>query len=258
MENVPPVFDIYLNGLPATIRTIEVSFEDPADPDEPRAYNVIAEALEASKKGKTAEERHVGVLRLGEHPVGAVVTVPEEPISIGYLVVDVVSVSCRAGKEGADSVMEMFAVLKRSADLVDGRRLLAPSVGDPEDGDALLKALKRASPPWTSVPSAAGYMYGPTCKDGALQLTPTRAMVVSLPADAGARQRPVKSVMSGAELGPNVRQIVDLDPPAKTLKEVWKRTDCGWGNRHETWVPFVRIAGTKNWLRCDSYLAHCF
>ena len=258
MENVHPVFDIFLNGVPVSIRVVEVSFEDPADPDDPKAHEIIAEALEESKKGKTAEERHVGVLRLGESPVGAVVTAPEDPISIGYLVVDVVSVSCRDGKAGVDAAMGMFAVLKRAADLVDGRRLLVPSVGDPDDGDALLAALKRAAPAWTPVPSAGGYVYGPLPGEhGALQLTPTRAMLVSLPADPSARPKPAKSIVSGAELGPYVRQIAELDPPAKTLKEVWRRTNCGFGNKHENWVPFLRISGTKNWLRADSYAGHC-
>ena len=265
MENVPPAFDVFMDGVPIPVRVIEVSLEDPADPDEPGAHRVVAEALEESKKGKTETERHVGVLKPGgEYPVGAVLAVPEEPASLpGYRSVDVVSVSCRGGKGGAESALEMFAMLKRAADLVDGRRLTVPSVVDHPEGDgaddgALANALRRSYPTWTPVPGGGRYVFGALedGRGGAVQLTPTRAMLCALPVDASARPKPVQHIVSGNYLGPYVRRIIELDPPATTTREVWKRADCGRGNKHENWVPFVRISGTKFWLRCDSYAMH--
>ena len=249
MENMPPAATNTTAPVENDSIRVTIRIGDPA------ASDMIIEALELARKNNSG----VTVAAHNEtRIVTAVITAPEEPTFLRFMCLEVGDVVCEPGAYGAKDALSLTRVLKRVADNTDGRRLVIEA----RDGHAEMRLfralLKRASPMWSSIPGNADmFFYGPlTHTQGVLQLTPTRAMVVELPDDMSMRPNPKKSIMSGAEIGPYVRRVVELDPPALSLKEVWGRTDCGWGNNHEKWVPFLRIAGTRNWLRADAYIPH--
>ena len=106
-------------------------------------------------------------------------------------------------------------------------------------------------------------MYGPPRP--ALQLTPTVALVCDVGYEhivrvmknaSTAEQLYFHMNMQPAEstaVMPFVRRMVELDPPPTSINQVWGRTDTGIGSASPDLVPFLRVAGTKLWVRADTH-----